>query len=144
MPTDQSSPQIAEQLVNNVKSLPLWVKQVIYLELRNELNQHFTPATLENITLEDTVALYVPVSSFRRGERHQTNQGRGVETVPHRCPATLHHLGYLPATPLEFGTMFHGNDEGGGRQVGTPAPFSQGVGHLRIFVQPHPLRGNTW
>lgn len=51
---------IARQLITDIKELPLWVKQVIYLELQQELIEHFTPESLDGLTSEDTVAFYLP------------------------------------------------------------------------------------
>jgi hypothetical protein len=59
---------VAQQLLNNVMGLPLWVKQVIYLELHKELVEHFTPESLKNLTPEDTVAFYIPKVT-QEGER---------------------------------------------------------------------------
>ncbi len=51
---------VAQQLLSNIMELPLWVKQVIYLELHRELTEHFTAETLQNLVPADTIAFYTP------------------------------------------------------------------------------------
>jgi hypothetical protein len=68
MSTASQDSHIAQQLINNIKGLPLWVKQVVYLELREELMGHFVPESLNTLTSDDTVAFYVPKIT-EEGER---------------------------------------------------------------------------
>jgi hypothetical protein len=63
---------IAQRLINSIQSLPLWVKQVIYVKLHQELCVHFSQSTLLDIGLEDTVAFYVPTLT-PEGERSLLN-----------------------------------------------------------------------
>jgi hypothetical protein len=51
---------IAQQLMKNIKELPLWVQEVIYIELQEEMLQHFTSESLKGITNRDTLALLIP------------------------------------------------------------------------------------
>lgn len=60
MPSVSQNSHIAKLLLSNIIGLPLWVKQVIYLELHQELVGHFTPESLKNLTPEDTLAFYIP------------------------------------------------------------------------------------
>lgn len=60
MSTASQDSHVAQQLLENIKGLPLWIKQVIYLELREELLRHFVPESLNTLTAEDTVAFFIP------------------------------------------------------------------------------------
>lgn len=40
--------------------LPLWVKQIIYLELRQEMIKHFASQSLDAMVPEDSLAMYAP------------------------------------------------------------------------------------
>jgi hypothetical protein len=51
---------IAQQLRSHLMSLPLWVKQVIYLELYSELSAFFTTDSLTRLTVDDSLAFYQP------------------------------------------------------------------------------------
>lgn len=58
-PISQES-HISKKLLSNIQELPLWVKQVIYLELHKDLVEYFTNESLKSLTPEDTLAFYVP------------------------------------------------------------------------------------
>ncbi len=60
MPAAPQDSHLAKQLLDNIHSLPLWVKQVLYLKLRDELTEHYVPESLNSLTQEDTVAFFVP------------------------------------------------------------------------------------
>lgn len=60
MTTAPHKTHIAHQLIHDLQELPLWVKQVIYLELQQELMVHFAAESMENLTPNDTVAFYIP------------------------------------------------------------------------------------
>ncbi len=51
---------ISQQLLDNIMGLPLWVRQVVFLELQRELTLHFTSESLKNLAPEDTIAFYIP------------------------------------------------------------------------------------
>lgn len=51
---------IAQQLIDSINTLPLWVKHVIYLELQKELVDYFSLESLNKLTSEDTLAFFVP------------------------------------------------------------------------------------
>ncbi len=59
LPTSQQ-PSIAQKLLSHIQELPLWVKQVLYLKLRDELTGHFVPDSLNGLSTEDTIAFYIP------------------------------------------------------------------------------------
>lgn len=54
------SSQVSFQLLNNIRQLPLWVKEVIYLELGKDLGRHISLETLHSWTSQDTIAFWVP------------------------------------------------------------------------------------
>lgn len=54
---------VAEKLFNELMRLPLWVKLVFYVDLRKDLAQYLSAATLEQLTSDEPIALYVPILS---------------------------------------------------------------------------------
>ncbi len=57
--TSQKS-SVTKQLLMHIKELPLWVKQVVYFELGEELLGYYAAESLSSLTAEDTVAFYTP------------------------------------------------------------------------------------
>lgn len=58
MPTSPMT--LSRQFLNQMKSLPLWVKQVVFLELLQEFKRFFAFDTLHELAPDDSIALYVP------------------------------------------------------------------------------------
>jgi hypothetical protein len=52
---------VAEKLFNELMRLPLWVKLVFYVDLRKDLAQYLSGPTLEQLTADEPIALYVPI-----------------------------------------------------------------------------------
>lgn len=55
-----TSAHVSRRLIANINSLPLWVKQVVYLDLHNELASFFAADNLNNMSSEDTIAFFLP------------------------------------------------------------------------------------
>lgn len=53
-----------ESLLQNIINLPLWIKQVVYAELKSDLENSKARLTLELINKDDTLQLYVPQITF--------------------------------------------------------------------------------
>lgn len=53
-------PTAFDILIQQLSSLPLWVKQVIYAQMRNELESTMSKSTLEAFGPEHTLQLWVP------------------------------------------------------------------------------------
>jgi hypothetical protein len=49
-----------ENLLSNIQSLPLWIKQVVYAELRADMEKHFVKKTLDTFSREHLLPLFVP------------------------------------------------------------------------------------
>ncbi|MDX2084059.1 MAG: hypothetical protein SFZ03_01555 [Candidatus Melainabacteria bacterium] len=49
-----------EQMMGQIRDLPLWVKQVIYSELRNELDNSLARSTMDAFTGSDALQLLIP------------------------------------------------------------------------------------
>ncbi|MEB3206522.1 MAG: hypothetical protein VKK59_04145 [Vampirovibrionales bacterium] len=49
-----------EQLQATIEELPLWIKQVIYAELREKMEKHFVRRTLETFNREHLLPLFIP------------------------------------------------------------------------------------
>lgn len=62
---------IAKTLIDSFSELPIWIKQVIYLEITKELKENHLLDTMENMNPEDTIAFFLPKISAL-GE-HQLN-----------------------------------------------------------------------
>lgn len=55
-----------DELMRQINHLPLWVKQVIYAQIRQELEMTLSPSTLQAFSPEHTLQLWVPEVN-RRG-----------------------------------------------------------------------------
>lgn len=53
-----------ERLTNRILNLPLWIKQVIFAELKSNLECSSARFTLETIHKDDALQLYVPLITF--------------------------------------------------------------------------------
>lgn len=53
-----------ESLIQHIINLPLWIKQVVYLELKSNLESSAARFTLEFINKDDSLQLYLPQITF--------------------------------------------------------------------------------
>lgn len=53
-----------ENLLQHLHNLPLWIKQVIYAELKGDLESSAARFSLEMINKDDTLQLYIPQITF--------------------------------------------------------------------------------
>lgn len=66
-----------ESLLNHLHSLPLWIKQVVYAELKGDLESSAARLTLEFINRDDTLQLYIPQITFL-GRKELETKARGL------------------------------------------------------------------
>jgi hypothetical protein len=93
VPAPAGKPQVArallslEQLQATIEDLPLWIKQVIYAELREKMEKHFVRRTLETFNREHLLPLFTPRLT-----------PLGLKNVSHPDPSLspfMHRLLYL-------------------------------------------------
>ncbi|MEB3245685.1 MAG: hypothetical protein VKJ06_06850 [Vampirovibrionales bacterium] len=70
-------------LMAQIDTLPLWVKQVVYAELRSEMERHFVRKTLETFNKDNLLPLYVP-SLTPHGLKNVSSPDPGLSLPMHR------------------------------------------------------------
>lgn len=55
-------------MMNQLKALPLWVKQVLYIGLQTEFRSYFASESLLDISQEDTLSLFIPQTTTKAAE----------------------------------------------------------------------------
>jgi len=68
-----------EQIYNHLMTLPLWVKQVIYAVLKQDLERLLSPKTLATFTTDDTLQLWKP-QLLSEGELHLNRAQKRYDT----------------------------------------------------------------
>lgn len=63
-----------EQLINYLLSFPLWIKQVIYTELKANLELSYARLTIEAMKKTDTLQVFTPVITFLGKRELETKQ----------------------------------------------------------------------
>lgn len=51
---------VTERLFAELMALPLWVKLVLFLDLKNDLTQYLSSGTIEHLSGDDPIALFAP------------------------------------------------------------------------------------
>jgi hypothetical protein len=72
-----------EGLINHILGLPLWIKQVVYTELKSDLETSSARFTLEMINKDDTLPLFVPPITFL-GRKELETKTRGLAPETYR------------------------------------------------------------
>lgn len=72
-----------ESLLNHLKNLPLWIKQVVYAELKGDLESSAARFTLELINRDDTLQLYGPQITFL-GRKELEVKGRKLNPATYK------------------------------------------------------------
>lgn len=72
-----------ENLLNHLHDLPLWIKQVVYAELKGDLESSAARLTLEYINRDDTLQLYVPQITFL-GRKELETKTRGLSPTTYK------------------------------------------------------------
>lgn len=72
-----------ESLLNHLHNLPLWIKQVVYAELKGDLESSAARLTLEYINRDDTLQLYTPQITFL-GRKELETRARGLSPTTYK------------------------------------------------------------
>ncbi|MGD9580759.1 MAG: hypothetical protein AB7V50_05265 [Vampirovibrionia bacterium] len=72
-----------ENLLNHLHNLPLWIKQVVYAELKGDLESSAARLTLEYINRDDTLQLYIPQITFL-GKKELDTKTRGLSATTYK------------------------------------------------------------
>ena len=81
---------ITEQLFSELTKMPLWVKLVLYLDLKKEVSQYLSAHTLEHLT-EEPLALYTPVLT-QAGEMALAESSSNIDALLTDCRIRLNVL----------------------------------------------------
>lgn len=114
-------PSPSEVMLNYMNALPLWIKQVLYVQLRQELTKILTKTTMDAYGEHDILQLWVPqlnITGRTELERpsgkvsmdvlkvvHWANQGKNVMNICIVIQCTLEQCSLLLFSAIEQGLI---------------------------------------
>lgn len=68
-------------LIQEIQSLPVWIKQVIYMELKDQLESSMINSCINTIPKKELLQLYVPKLTFKGKKELETKAGNHSENI---------------------------------------------------------------
>jgi hypothetical protein len=75
------SPIVFEQIMQEISGLPLWIKHVIFLQLRSDLEKSLTKSTLDGLGDSDSLQLMVPQVTHAGKQELEQPSGRNTQEL---------------------------------------------------------------
>lgn len=69
-------PTVLENLIRQLGTMPLWIKQVLYYQLRVEMEQSISKLTLDAFGIDDVLQLWIPELTKEGGQELVTPSGK--------------------------------------------------------------------
>ncbi|MCA9788710.1 MAG: hypothetical protein KC462_03010, partial [Cyanobacteria bacterium HKST-UBA05] len=91
LPDPMPDYQVAQsrRLVDHIRAMPLWVKQVLYIGLQEEFKSYFSSQSLLDITPQDAIALFIPRLTRQAEDRLE---GMAIANPPNNEGADITRL----------------------------------------------------